>query len=238
MPNWEDNPLFRAILEQPHDLTLRLVFADWLDEHGDPDRAEFIRVMCELWRVHPGRQVSMTSERYGVLLERERTLSQNYRRWDADIQHLGATSSRWVQGFIGHINIWFPRIGQDFHNLFRRYPLTSISCGKQPLAEREWAVGQHAAHITTHGRTSSHAWRLYQDRILLPLSALPTGTLPDYLWLKLHGGIVADDLKLYNGYAEAKQALSDAIVAYGRESAGLPALSPIVASDAGVTDAA
>lgn len=40
----------RCICEQPAEDTTRLVFADWLDENGDPDRAEFIRVQCAL---HP-----------------------------------------------------------------------------------------------------------------------------------------------------------------------------------------
>lgn len=35
--------LFQAILEAPDDDTPRLIYADWLDEYGDPDRAEFIR---------------------------------------------------------------------------------------------------------------------------------------------------------------------------------------------------
>ena len=38
----------RAIRANPDDDTTRLVFADWLDEHGEPERAEFIRVQCEL----------------------------------------------------------------------------------------------------------------------------------------------------------------------------------------------
>lgn len=33
----------RAILDSPDDDTARLVFADWLEEHGEPERAEFIR---------------------------------------------------------------------------------------------------------------------------------------------------------------------------------------------------
>ena len=39
-----------AILEAPDDDAPRLVYADWLDEHGQPERAEFIRVQCELAR--------------------------------------------------------------------------------------------------------------------------------------------------------------------------------------------
>lgn len=43
--------LFQAILAAPDDDAPRLVFADWLDENGDPDRAEFIRVQCRLARL-------------------------------------------------------------------------------------------------------------------------------------------------------------------------------------------
>lgn len=38
----------RAIIESPDDDTVRLIYADWLDEHGQPERAEFIRLQCEL----------------------------------------------------------------------------------------------------------------------------------------------------------------------------------------------
>ena len=37
----------RAIYDAPDDNTPRLVYADWLDEHGDPDRAALIRAQCE-----------------------------------------------------------------------------------------------------------------------------------------------------------------------------------------------
>src|SRR5579872_702669 len=40
--------LLRAILENPADDSARLVYADWLDEHGQSERAEFIRVQIEL----------------------------------------------------------------------------------------------------------------------------------------------------------------------------------------------
>jgi uncharacterized protein (TIGR02996 family) len=34
----------RAILDSPGDDAVRLVYADWLEDHGEPDRAEFIRL--------------------------------------------------------------------------------------------------------------------------------------------------------------------------------------------------
>jgi len=40
--------LLRAILSSRDDDLPRFVYADWLEEHGEPERAEFIRVQCEL----------------------------------------------------------------------------------------------------------------------------------------------------------------------------------------------
>jgi uncharacterized protein (TIGR02996 family) len=55
-----DEEFIRAILAHPEDAALRLVYADWLEEHGDP-RAEFLRLEdvlaeavdkdAEYWRV-------------------------------------------------------------------------------------------------------------------------------------------------------------------------------------------
>ena len=47
----ERDALMRAICENPDDDTPRLVFADWLQEHGEEERAEFIRVQVEAARL-------------------------------------------------------------------------------------------------------------------------------------------------------------------------------------------
>jgi uncharacterized protein (TIGR02996 family) len=46
--------LLRAIKETPEDDAPRLILADWLEEHGEPDRAEFIRLQCRLAQVPLG----------------------------------------------------------------------------------------------------------------------------------------------------------------------------------------
>lgn len=47
----------QAILDQPDDLAVRLVYADWLEEHNDPDRAEFIRLQCGDFRTKREKQL-------------------------------------------------------------------------------------------------------------------------------------------------------------------------------------
>jgi uncharacterized protein (TIGR02996 family) len=49
----ESEALLRAILDAPDDDAPRLVYADWLDEHGDAARAAFIRAQVELARLTP-----------------------------------------------------------------------------------------------------------------------------------------------------------------------------------------
>jgi uncharacterized protein (TIGR02996 family) len=52
-----EETLLRAVIERPHDQAARLVYADWLEEHGDP-RAEFLRLeveLCEMPERHPNR---------------------------------------------------------------------------------------------------------------------------------------------------------------------------------------
>jgi uncharacterized protein (TIGR02996 family) len=46
----DEDALLAAIILHPHEDTPRLVYADWLQEHGDEERAEFIRAECEIAR--------------------------------------------------------------------------------------------------------------------------------------------------------------------------------------------
>jgi uncharacterized protein (TIGR02996 family) len=44
----ERDAFVRGIAADLYDDAPRLAFADWLDEHREHDRAEFVRVQCEL----------------------------------------------------------------------------------------------------------------------------------------------------------------------------------------------
>src|SRR5262245_27199497 len=48
-----DQPFIQAICDDPAEDAPRLVYADWLEETGRPDRAEVIRVQCDLARLPP-----------------------------------------------------------------------------------------------------------------------------------------------------------------------------------------
>src|SRR5262245_19144453 len=70
--------LLQAILDAPDDDAPRLVYADWLDEHGDAARAAFIRVQVQLARL------TVDDPSHARLTQSERTL-------------LGANRAAWCE---------------------------------------------------------------------------------------------------------------------------------------------
>src|SRR5262245_62168156 len=73
--------LWRAVIENPADDAPRLVLADWLDEQGDPDRAEFIRLAVA--NVNPDR-VGELLARHGDAWRAD-VPSVDGVRWGADL---------------------------------------------------------------------------------------------------------------------------------------------------------
>lgn len=81
----EQQAFWAAIRNAPEDDTPRLRYADWLHEHGEADRAEFIRVQCALAKLGPDRRKGRKER---VLLEprEEILLAANGDRWLAPLR--------------------------------------------------------------------------------------------------------------------------------------------------------
>ena len=79
----EEDALLAAIYANHDDDTPRLVYADWLDEHDQPERAEFIRVQIEL-----ASQEDQRSAEFSRLWNRQdELLKAHEKEWTA---HLGS----------------------------------------------------------------------------------------------------------------------------------------------------
>jgi uncharacterized protein (TIGR02996 family) len=89
--------LFRAILAAPADDLPRLVYADWLQEHGNAERAEFIRLQCEAWHLCP---------QYATVTEARTAASRLYKghadAWHAELPAISGVewSDLFVRGFV------------------------------------------------------------------------------------------------------------------------------------------
>src|SRR5262245_50608811 len=88
----ERKALLRAVCENPDDDTLRLVFADWFQEYGEEERAEFIRAQIEAARL------PADDERLAGLVERARKLQEKHgKRWLGELPVPDKEHVNWVE---------------------------------------------------------------------------------------------------------------------------------------------
>lgn len=88
----EREALLRAVCENPDEDTPRLVFADWLNEHDDHERAEFIRVQCEVARLQTD------DDRLNGLIHRASELQTQFgKRWLAELPAPDTEHIHWVE---------------------------------------------------------------------------------------------------------------------------------------------
>ncbi len=95
----------RAVLADPDADLPRLVLADWLEENGDADRAEFIRVQCRLaeldWRRWPAGAEVYAGER-DALYRRRNALWESHRaEWRAELPKYARPLAQFERGFVG-----------------------------------------------------------------------------------------------------------------------------------------
>ena len=110
----------RTILEQPDDDAPRLVFADWLEEHGETPRAEFIRVQVELFRL------PKNSPRRLELSARERELLDRHQRgW---IAALGDWVREWdfARGLLEYVRVQAVDFIRHGHLLFEKAAVRKV----------------------------------------------------------------------------------------------------------------
>jgi uncharacterized protein (TIGR02996 family) len=109
--------LFQAILDDPDDDAVRLVYADYLEEHGEPQRADFIRVQIELALLPEG------DPRRGDLEARERALLKEHEgEWVAPLGEW-AHFPEFHRGFVWGVMLDAPDFMERAEELFRTTPL-------------------------------------------------------------------------------------------------------------------
>src|SRR5215212_11486943 len=65
----EQAALHDAIIQNPDDDTVRLAYADWLQENGDEERAEFIRLQIEIARSDDSQQSALRQREVALLTQ-------------------------------------------------------------------------------------------------------------------------------------------------------------------------
>jgi uncharacterized protein (TIGR02996 family) len=103
--------LLRAVLDEPGDDTVRLVCADWYEENGQPERADFIRLQIEQALLEEAARHSASGEaaadaagpgkRAEALLKARADGGQTWRaRWLSDLPGAFRPWAVWRRGFV------------------------------------------------------------------------------------------------------------------------------------------
>jgi uncharacterized protein (TIGR02996 family) len=108
--------LLRAICEHPGEDTPRLIYADWLEENGDTDRAEFIRTQCLLTQLPPGEDGHRLDYRANELLSRHEAV------WAAPLREL-ILWHRFRRGFVEEVGVEGRTFLKRADELFRLAPI-------------------------------------------------------------------------------------------------------------------
>lgn len=113
----------QTILEDPDDDTSRLIFADWLEERGESERAELIRVQCELARLP---EDNPRHPHYAEWKAREQALLRAHEReWAAPLAGL-VNRSEFQRGFIDVVTMEAAAFLAHAEALFRLAPVTHV----------------------------------------------------------------------------------------------------------------
>jgi len=94
-----ENAFIQAVIAEPDDDAPRLIYADWLDEQGQSERAEFIRLQCQI------AQLSKGNHRRKELATWARALLADHGKvWVMPFQGL-ATHFRFRRGFVEAVRV-------------------------------------------------------------------------------------------------------------------------------------
>jgi uncharacterized protein (TIGR02996 family) len=170
----EQRAFLAAINAAPEDDTSRLVYADWLEEHDQPARAEFIRVQCALARLpeaDPERP---------ALIVREQLLWREYgANWQLPLAALRVNSIVFTRGFPSSIRISAANLLRNADRIFQAAPITSLNIDRISLTDDEFdrvLAMPHLVHLESlaihAGLSDSEIFKLVACPHLVHLSSL------------------------------------------------------------------
>jgi uncharacterized protein (TIGR02996 family) len=143
-PRSEEEAFLADVIDHPDDDAPRLVYADWLDDHGEPDRAAFIRLQCEL------AKLEVWDARRPELERRQKRLLRQYAgQWGGGL----IRKTRGVEfrrGFVEGAELPLNLFLTTAEALFRHFPLRRLKLGASfgDPALRALAASPHLARLT------------------------------------------------------------------------------------------
>jgi uncharacterized protein (TIGR02996 family) len=120
-----------AIRAEPDDDTVRLACADWFEERDQPERAEFIRVQCELARLEGD-----DPRRPDLARREDELLAAHEANWLAnDLPAWARSGAEFRRGFVEHVSAAVGTLTTRAGGLLARAPVTSVRASQAHPAD-------------------------------------------------------------------------------------------------------
>ena len=116
----DGDALRRAIVARPDDDTLRLVYADWLDENGRPERAGFVR--AQVWAAQ-AEPFGPDARRHAAAAARVPKAQKD--EWAKPVRQR-VLEWRFARGFVEHVAVDVATFPRDAAALFAAEPIRSL----------------------------------------------------------------------------------------------------------------
>jgi uncharacterized protein (TIGR02996 family) len=153
----DPNGLLKAILENPYDNFPRRAYADWLEEHGETERATFIRAQLSQDDLTTAGHLRATQQKVEW-----RIGSENHAVWLGPLREVG--TFEYQRGFASAVKTTHSRFLAHAKLIFGREPVILVELtDKRPLHKRgrcKWLPFNTAPH-SRHGaaRLGHHLWQ-------------------------------------------------------------------------------
>lgn len=117
--------LLRAIAAAPDDDAPRLIFADWLDENEQPERADFIRQQIQLFHL-PAHD----PDRFAIAAHTNRLWRRFGKQWQQPLP-ADAYDPQYERGLLDSVRVHFQSIG-ILPELLRHHPIRVLNLAEPP----------------------------------------------------------------------------------------------------------
>jgi uncharacterized protein (TIGR02996 family) len=141
MPPPRYEPFLQTVLDHPADDGPRMVYADWLEEQGDP-RGEFIRVQLQLNRIAPN------DPNFDSLTDREMSLLNRHGElWREEIPEWARNGCEFRRGFVSDVIVWTRWQAGFGPQLSHMTPIEKVTLNEAHDALAEFALSPELPHL-------------------------------------------------------------------------------------------
>lgn len=145
----DGDALLATILTQPAEDTPRLVYADWLEENGQPERAEFIRLQVNLAScgltaghsepLHPRIRELLTRDNMASWFKRFVVADESMVTMYAGHFAIGSVRRGFFDFVACQAGYWFEHAAESVAS----HPITRVRFTTDPRDNDEWDIFRH-----------------------------------------------------------------------------------------------